>query len=188
MFNNCNSLTTIGNVSNWNTSNCTAMNSMFRYCRALKEIPPIQTWDLSKVTTLDSIFSECSALETVTWTNVNLPLCTNIAQLFRYDYNLKYANLSGWNMPSVANNSAYHTFGDCTTLQDLIGFPIPSTYTNLGFQNCENLSYNSLLTIVNALPTVTGTHTLRINALSLNLLSTEEKAIATNKNWTLANS
>lgn len=189
MFNHCDSLTTVGNISGWNTSKCTNMSAMFRYCRALKEIPAIQNWDLSQVTTLDSMFSECTALESVTWTNVNLPVCTNIAQIFRYDYNLKYADLREWNVPSVTNSTSYyHTLGDCHTLQDVIGFPIPTTYTNIGFQNCENLSYTSLMTIINALPQVTGTHTLRIPAISLNLLSTEEKAIATNKNWTLANS
>ena len=189
MFSGCISLTTVGNISNWDTSKCTTIAGMFRYCYSLKEFPAIQTWDLSLVTSIDSIFSECYSFKSVTWTNVSLPVCTNMNQIFRYDYNLKYANLSGWSIPSVANNTSYyHTFGDCQVLRDIIGFPIPSTYTNLGFQNCENLSYTSLLTIVNSLPQVTGTHTLRIPALSLNLLDATEKAIATNKGWTLANS
>ena len=133
MFSNCSSLTTVGNISNWNTSKCTSMASMFRYCRALKEIPPIQNWDLSKVTTIDSIFSECTAIESITWKNVNLPVCTSIAQILRYNYNLRYADLSGWNIPSVTNSTSYyHTLGDCHALKDVIGFPIPSTYTNIG--------------------------------------------------------
>lgn len=188
MFSSCSSLTTVGNISSWDTSNCTNMAGMFRYCSSLKTFPPIQNWDFSLVTTIGSIFSECFALEEVTWKNVNLPLCTNIEQLFRYDYALKKADLSGWTIPAVTNTSYYHTLGDCHSLQEVIGFPIPSTYLNIGFQNCENLSYESLMLIINALPTVTSTHTLRIPAMTLNLLTPNEKAIATGKGWTLANS
>ena len=189
MFSGCYSLTTMGNISNWNTSNATNMANMFRYCYSLTEFPPIQNWNFSKVTTISGMFSECTSLNSVTWTNINLPLCTSIETLFRYDYNLKYANLSGWTIPSVVNSASYyHTLGDCWALRDVIGFPIPSAYLNIGFQNCENLSHESLLRIFNALPQVTGTHTIRIPAMTLNTLTTEEKAIATNKNWTLANS
>lgn len=189
MFNGCNSLLTVGDISQWDTSQVTTMSGMFRYCYSLRDFPQIQNWDFSKVTSLANMFAECTSLTTVTWTNVNLPLCTSIEALFRYDYNLEYANLSGWSTPSVVNNvNYYQTLGDCWLLRDLIGFPIPSTYTNIGFQNCDNLSYESLLRIFNALPQVTGTHTIRIPAIALNALTKDEKAIATGKNWTLSNS
>ena len=189
MFSGCFSLKTIGNISDWNTSKCTSMAGMFRYCRALPAIPDMSDWDFSKVTTIDSMFSECTMLQEVEWKNVSLPLCTSIAQIFRYDYNLVKADLSSWSVPSVTNTTSYyHTLGSCWQLRDVVGFPIPSTYTNLGFQDCESLSYESLMVIINSLPQVTGTHTLRIPAVSLNFLTTAEKAIATNKGWTLANS
>lgn len=187
MFNNCCSLSTVGDISNWDTSKCTNMSTMFRYCRNLKEIPPIQNWDFSKVTTIDSMFAECTALETVTWTNVDLPLCTNINTIFRYCYNLRYANLSGWSIPSVTNNTSYyHTLGDCTILQEVVGYPIPSTYTNIGFQNCEQLSQDSIINILTALPQTTAGHTIHFSSMIINSLTADEKAIATNKNWTIA--
>lgn len=189
MFSSCHSLITVGDISNWNTSNVTSMGSMFRYCYSLREMPNISNWDFSKVTTIEYIFSECLSLKTVTWRNISLPVCTSIISLFRYDYNLEYADLSGWSIPSVTNNTSYYqTLGDCWCLRTVVGFPIPSTYTNIGFQNCENLSYESLLAILNALPQTTSGHTVRIPAMSVNSLTAAEKAIATNKNWTIANS
>ena len=189
MFSGCYSLITVGDISEWDTSKCTTMGSMFRYCYSLPSMPAIQNWDFSKVTSIGSIFSECTSLEDVEWKNINLPECTNIEQLFRYDYNLKSADLSGWSIPKVTNSASYYqTFGDCRSLRDLKGFPITTAYLNQGFQNCEALSYDSLMLIMNSLPTVSTTHTCRIPAISLNLLTAAEKAIATNKGWTLANS
>ena len=189
MFNGCHSLETVGNISNWNTNKVTTMASMFRSCYSLRNFPSIQNWNYSKVKSMDSMFEGCWNLQSVTWKNISLPVCTTIAQLLRNCYNLKYADLSGWTVSAVTNTTSYyHTLGSCWRLETVVGFPIPSTYTNIGFQDCSCLSYTSLMTIVNALPTVTGTHTLRIPAVSLNLLNSTEKAIATGKGWTLANS
>ena len=189
MFNSCHSLETVGDISNWNTSKVTTMATMFRYNYSMRAFPSIQNWDFAKVKSMDSMFDNCWNLQSVTWKNISLPVCTTIAQLFRYNYNLKYADLSGWTVSAVTNTTSYyHTLGNCWRLETVVGFPIPSTYTNIGFQDCSCLSYTSLMTIVNALPTVTSTHTLRIPAVSLNLLNSTEKAIATGKGWTLANS
>ena len=190
MFNACYCLETITcNFNNWDTSNVTNFSSMFKDCRSLSTFPLISNWNFSEATTISDIFYNCYSLTEVTWKNVNLPKCTAMTTLFRYNYNLLYADLSNWSTPLITNSTSYyHTLGNCWNLKTVIGFPIPSTYTNIGFQECECLSHESLLTIINALPQVTGTHTLRIPAISLNLLTAEEKAIATNKNWTLANS
>lgn len=189
MFSGCYSLTTLGDISNWDTSNVTTMANMFRYCYSLEEFPSINDWDLSNVTSLDSIFSECTSLEEIVWNNVNIPNCTNVHQLFRSNYNLKKIETKNWTLASNITYSAsyYQIYGDCWQLRDIEGVIIPSTYTQLGFANCENLSHESLLTILNALPQTTAGHTIHITTAIVNLLTPEEKTIATNKNWTIAN-
>lgn len=188
MFSGCYSLISIGDISGWTTSKCTTMATMFRYCYSLPAIPDMSTWDFSEVTTLDSMFSECYSLEEVDWSNVSLPKCTIIHALFRYDYNLKSANFSNWSIPAVTNNTTYYQIlGDCYNLRDVGDIIIPSTYTHLGFTNDENLSHESLLNILNQLPTTTSGHTLHLTTMNINTLTADEKLIATNKNWTLAN-
>jgi hypothetical protein len=49
---------------------------------------------------------------------------------------------------------------------------------------CTLLSHDSLMSIINNLTTVTG-KTLDLGATNLAKLTDEEKAIATNKGWTL---
>ena len=46
--------------------------------------------------------------------------------------------------------------------------------------------HDSLMSIINNLATVTTTQTLTLGSTNLAKLSSEEKAIATNKGWTLA--
>ena len=188
MFSSCCSLISVGNISNWDTSKAQTMNGMFRYCYSLREFPAIEDWDYSEVTNMEYMFSECYSLERVIWRNISLPVCTNIQTILRYCYSLKYADLSGWSTPVVSNSTNYyHTLGDCWALRDVIGFPIPVSYTKLSFANCEHLSHDSLLRILNTLPNTTAGHTLYLTSINLNSLTTEERLIAINKNWTLAN-
>jgi len=188
MFSGCSSLLSVGDISGWTTSKCASMATMFRYCYSLKEFPNISNWNFSSITTLDNMFSECYSIEEINWQNANLPKCTILHNLFRYCYNLKKVNVGGWSIPAVTNNTNYYPLlGDCWCLRDVEGIIIPSTYTRMGFSGDENLSHESLLFILNALPTTTSGHTLYLSNLNINSLTAEEKAIATNKNWTLAN-
>ena len=190
MFNGCHSLTTVGDISNWNTAKVTTMGSMFRYCYSLKELPDMSDWDFSKVTSIGSMFSECLSLKEAILPNMNLPSCTSIEQIFRYDYQLTKVNLSNWTIPKVVDSASYYQIlGNCHNLRDIIGFTVPAAYTNLSFLEDYNLTHDSLLVILNALPQKsTSGFTLRITDLLLNELTDTEKAIATNKNWTLATS
>ena len=188
MFSYCNSLKSVGNISNWNTAKVTTMANMFRYCYSLSTFPNISNWNYSEVTSTGDMFCQCYALKQVEWKNISLPKCTNINTMFRYCYNLESIDLSGWTVSAVTNNTSYYmTFGGCYSLKEVKGFPIPSTYTNIGFADCYCLTRESLLFIVNALPQVSGTHTLHISAETRNLLTDAEKAIATDKGWTIAN-
>lgn len=62
----------------------------------------------------------------------------------------------------------------------LFGAPCNQTYAN-----CTKLSHQSLLNIINALPTVTDTKTLTLGAVNKAKLTAEEIAVAEAKGWTV---
>ena len=80
------------------------------------------------------------------------------------------------------------TFQSC---DDLVTLIIEGTIAGTGFDvsDCTKLSHDSLISIVNALKDFsgdTGTHTCTLGTTNLAKLTDAEKAIATEKGWTLA--
>jgi surface protein len=57
MFYNCTSLTSLPDISVWNTKNLAFTNSMFYNCKALTSFPDISKWNTSKLTQKDSMFA-----------------------------------------------------------------------------------------------------------------------------------
>jgi hypothetical protein len=55
--------------------------------------------------------------------------------------------------------------------------------SSISFSSFKQLTYETLLDILNNLATVETTQTLTLNALSIALLTPEEIAIGVNKNW-----
>jgi surface protein len=62
MFRDCQSLTSIGNVSNWDISNVETMGGMFANCYKLTSLD-LSNWDTSNVTNMSSMFSGCTSLQ-----------------------------------------------------------------------------------------------------------------------------
>lgn len=64
---------------------------------------------------------------------------------------------------------------------------VPNTIPiSISFSYSTKLTHDSLMSIINGLATVTETKTLTLGTTNLAKLTTEEKAIATQKNWSLA--
>ena len=61
MFNGCSSLSSLPDLSKWNTSNVTDMSSMFEGCRSLSSLPDISKWDFSNVTDMRGMFKGCKS-------------------------------------------------------------------------------------------------------------------------------
>ena len=63
MFNGCNSLILLPDLSKWNTSNVNNMSWMFSYCSKLSSLPDISKWDTSNVNDMygmfDGMFKRC---------------------------------------------------------------------------------------------------------------------------------
>lgn len=183
MFSSCYSLESIGNIDNWDTSKCTNFSSMFSDCWSLRVLPDITNWDFSVATTLASMFIDCFSITEAIFPDLDLPNVTTIATMFRYNRNLRKVDISGWNIPKL-NTAPAQIFGDCWNLREINVFPIP---LNHSYNGCYLLNKTSILNILNSLPTVTAARTLNLMTANINQLQAPDKAIATNKGWTLAN-
>ena len=62
MFDGCSSLSSLPDISKWNTNNVTNMSYMFNGCSSLSSLPDISKWNTNKVTDMSYIFSDCLSL------------------------------------------------------------------------------------------------------------------------------
>ena len=163
MFYNCKLLTTI---PQFDTRNVTVMTGMFQTCSALVTIPELDT---SKVINMDSMFNSCSKLE-------SLPLM-DTGQL----------RVLG----------SFFGYNNITTLTHLGGFKdlgkqssISGTEGSYFLTKLPNLTKEAVMNVINNLydrATVgMSVKILKMHANQLAMLTDEDKAIATNKGWTLS--
>lgn len=186
MFNACYSLENV-DLSDWNTASwpITTIASMFSNCYSLIE-NPIENWktDNWRITTLNSLFAQCHNLKSIDlskWNTANFAL-TDGKSLFDNCRIVEYVNVS-----SINQSSGTNCIGNAIspTNYSLTEF-YPSVCTiNQNYSALSKLSKESLLRILNTLPTVTGAHTLTLGNLRLKL-SVTDIAIATSKGWTVA--
>ena len=195
MFYNCNKLTTIPLL---NTSNVTDTSVMFYNCSSLTTVPQLDT---SKVTAMSSMFYNCNKLVTIPLLNTS-----NVTRGYQMFYNCSsLTTVPQLNTSKVTNMSSM--FYNCNNLQTVPAFDCTNvTNMNNIFARCSSLKSilmtnigealniaastlferSDLLTILNNLKTVTSTKVLTMGATNLAKLTDEDKAIATNKGWTLA--
>lgn len=133
----------------------------------------------NSVTSIErSTFALCTSL-----TSIDIPNSVTIIdrQAFYHCYNL--ANIT---IPNSITTIRDYPFYDCLNLTDVTienGF----NADNLDLSSSTNYTHDTILSWLNALYDRTGldTYTLTIGIDNLAKLTDEEKAIATNKNWTL---
>ena len=156
------------------TSNVNSMDHMFNKCLDLTTVPQLNT---SNVTNMSNMFNNCSKLTTVP--QLNTSKVTNMKSMFYSCYSL--TTVPALDTSKVANMS--NMFQGCSNLKSIL---------MTGMKVSFNISYSTkfeqtdLVTILNNLATVTNTKNLIMGATNLAKLTEEDKAIATNKGWTLA--
>lgn len=171
MFRNCSSLTSIPQLD---TSNVRDMESMFYGCNNLTTIPQLNT---SNVTRMPTMFISCKKLTTIPLLDTSN--VTNMGEMFSGCTGLT-------SIPELnASNANYFSsiFRNCTSLTSIgmYGFTrsIDITDTALG--------HDAIVAFLNQAGTAyDSSQTITMGPAKLALLSDEEKAIATNKRWTLA--
>ena len=181
MFYHCSNLLTIPQL---NTSNVTNMYSMFYNCDKLVTIPQLDT---SKVTNMNSMFSDCGDLITIP--QLDTSNVTDMYGLFRGCSRLVSIPLLDCSkvtsIGSILNPSYY---GDHIYLTYMGGFK--NLKADLDLQKAPNLTVQSLMNVINNLYDfrangASTTRTLKIGTTNLNKLTDEQKAVATNKGWSL---
>ena len=119
LFDNCSSLLTLPDLSKWNTSNVTNMSYFFNNCCSLLSLPDLSKWNTNNVTDMSYLFYNCSSLLTLPdLSKWNTSNVKNMSGLFCYCKSLSWLpELSKWNTNNVKNMS--HLFDYCTSLLHL---------------------------------------------------------------------
>ena len=90
MFNECDELKSLPDISQWNTKNVTNLSHMFNKCNYLKSLPDISKWNTKNVDDMSYMFSCCCNLtflpNILKW---NLNKVNNMNYMFSYCYNIK---------------------------------------------------------------------------------------------------
>ncbi len=171
MFSNCANLTSIPKLY---TSNVTIMSRMFVDCSKLENVPQLDT---SNVTDMEGMFSYCYKLTTIP--QLDTSKVRNMYRMFYQCYNL--TTIPQLDTSKVTDFSNIFYNNKVLTSIGFYGFTrsIDISYTALehdalvAFLNQAGTAYNS-------------SQKITMGSTKLALLSDDEKAIATNKGWTLA--
>ena len=65
MFFWCKSLSSLPDISKWNTNNVIDMSSMFNMCHSLSSLPDLSKWNINEVTDMNTIFNGCLSLSSL---------------------------------------------------------------------------------------------------------------------------
>ena len=195
MFNNCYKLT---NISGLYTSNVTNMTYMFSGCSSLTSIPQLDT---SKVTNMSNMFYRCEKLTSIP--QLDTSKVTDMSYMFgRCSSLTSIPELNTLNVTNIA-----YMFGGCSSLTSIPQLDTSKAGNAYGiFNNCTNLTsigiygftcsidisktaleHDAIVAFLNQAGTAyNSSQKITMGSAKLALLSDEEKAIATNKGWTLA--
>ena len=107
MFNGCNSLISLPDISKWNTSNVIDMSGMFSECNSIISLPNISKWNTSNVENMSYMFNGCKQLKLLPdiskW---NINNTNNMNYMFNEcDSLVSIADLSKWNIDKINNMS-----------------------------------------------------------------------------------
>lgn len=177
------SYTGVTEVPNWDFSNVTNMSESFNGSNI--EVVDIE---LPKVENLASAFSYCSNLKRVE--RLYAPNCTTFISTFFYARELEY--LAELDFSKATQLGSF--FGNLTMdkLTDVGGFKNlkVSWNTNAGLDKCPNLTYESLMNILNGLYDFVGNgeeggKIIKLSKQAQSKLSDDDIAVAINKGWTV---
>ena len=144
-------------------------------------------------------FLRCSKIKRIDLGSATPAVINETVDLFYGCSSLIEVNLTNWDLSNCQDRSQpyyNHTdltdmFYGCTNLENIIwnGVKFPSSmsnpFTDAKLDTCTKLTVDSLMNLIDNLPTVTSTRYLKIGTTNISKLSDEQKAIATDKNWQL---
>ena len=187
MFYSCANLQTL-DATGFDLSEETTLYQMFRNCTNLSSIIT-DGWDTSSIENMSRVFQGCTSLKSVDLSQWSTSSLANLAYIFSGCSGLNSVNMSGWDLSRLTTESLMrYAFYECTSLTelDMDGVIFPDYNIDMRLYDCTALTVESILSILNSLPQLEGhTRTLFIGSTNIAKLTDEQKAIATNKGWTL---
>ena len=143
MFRKCSNITEI-DLSNFNTSLVTAMNSMFAFCSSLISLD-LSNIDTNHVIKMFSMFYGCISLTSLNLSNFDTSKVKNMQNLFYNCSSLTSLDLSNFKTTIVKNMQ--YMFYNCSSLTslNLSNFDTSKvTAIHYMFDGCEKLEYINL--------------------------------------------
>ena len=183
MFYKCSNLTSL-DVSGFDTSKVTNMRYMFYNCSKLTSLD-VSGFDTSKATDMSYMFGACSNLTSLDVSRFDTANVTTMAFMFSSCSKLTSLDVSKFNTSKVTNMR--YMFSGCNSLTTIIsdGLQLPDiNMSDIGLDSSP-LTVDSIVGLLNALPTTTNGYSFQIGTTNIAKLSDDQKAIATNKGWTL---
>ena len=140
IFDGCDNLQSVGNLSNLNLNNAIDIAFAFNRCEKITELD-VSNWGLRKIDSMYALFNNCPNLREIHGIeNWNLSSARNMNSMFYGCKSLVSLNISGWDTSNVKfmNNM----FGGCeslTTITGILDFRSCTTYENM-FNDCLKLT------------------------------------------------
>lgn len=145
-------------VSNFDTSNVTNMHAMFIGNTSLIQLD-VSNFDTSNVLNINTMFAYLDVCEELNISGLNLTKCTSMENTF-YSSNFKVIRCDGLRLPNI-------------------------DMSNIGLRTSTALTVESIVGLLNALPQSDKGYSFQIGDVNIAKLTDEQKAIATDKGWTL---
>lgn len=180
LFNECQKLTSI-DVKDWDIRNVKYLIGVFYNCKSLQTID-VSGWDTTNVESISSLFQGCSGLTEIDITNFRTDKCTIFNSIFYSCSNLETIKFGEFYVGNARQMS--YPFALCNKLKNVTG-KFYGIKDNISLQWCP-LTNDSAMVFINGLEQVTTEKTITFKASTYNTLTDEQKAIATNKGWTIA--
>ena len=183
MFDACKKLKTI-DVSKWYTSSAINMGWMFRG-NNLQSLD-VSNFNTSKVTNMFAMFSGSGSLTQLDVSNFDTSNVLDFGRAFSYwDIVCEELNISGLNLSKCKSmDGTFMRTGFKVIRCD--GLRLPNIdMSNIGLDYSTELTVDSIVGLLNALPQSDKGYSFQIGSVNIAKLSNEQKAIATNKGWTL---
>ena len=152
LFDCCHYLTSL-DVSDWDTSNVTNMKALFGQCGSLASID-ISKWNVSKVTTTDSMFYMCTSLTSIDVSNFASSSLTSTRNMFMGSTAISKITLSGFAFVGTDGTSAYLAYGGSWKAIDSSS---TTTYSSVGLAYQTGTFIWSTLTPLTGSVSITGT-------------------------------
>ena len=175
LFYNCSSLIEL-NVDNFDTSKVTSLSGMFNGCKSVSSLN-VNHFVTDNVTNMSSMFTGCSC--DIVFTNKNTSKVTTAFAMFNIFFGTSI-DLSGVSLRNSTNNDSF-----VTVAQTLVDFVAPEDICVDIHITADNLSVESIMSIINNLATVSKPQILEIGYNNISKLTEDQIAIAINKNWTV---